>query len=110
MIHDLLFYLIFCSIRSIKEATQTYINMEALPQMIQGVTICDGASTREWRPFCIDPLKHTRKEVQDIIWHDTQIGSIHKETWDKVILSEIPKFKAVETDTKVNEENVREIN
>lgn len=75
------------SIRSIKQATQTYINLNALPQLIQGVTICERETSSEWKPFCIDPSKHTQEETQDIIWYNTQVNSIHRETWEKLILA-----------------------
>ena len=104
LLYNLLSYILnyfnFHSLRSIKEATQTYINLEALPQMIQGVTICDRATSCEWRPFCFDPLKHTQREISDKIWHDTQIDSIHRETWENLILSEIVNLKP--SDSKAN--------
>ncbi|TMW40153.1 hypothetical protein DOY81_014768 [Sarcophaga bullata] len=94
-------------LRSIKEATQTYINIEALPQMIQGVTIYDRVTTCEWRPFCFDPSKHTQREISDKIWHDSQINSIHRETWEKLILSDIVNLKP--SDTEVSKANVTQI-
>ncbi|XP_037823797.1 kinetochore protein Spc25-like [Lucilia sericata] len=76
-------------IHSIKQATQTYINLNALPQLIQGVAICEKESSSDWRPFRIDPSKHTLKEVQDLIWHDSDVGLVHRETWEKLILGDI---------------------
>ncbi|KAM7363719.1 spc25 [Cochliomyia hominivorax] len=76
-------------VHSIKKATQCYINLEALPQLIQGVTICEKESSSEWKPFRIDPSKHMQQEVQDLIWHETQVDSVYRNTWEKLILGDI---------------------
>lgn len=76
--------------------------MEALPQLIQGVTVCEKESSSEWKPFRIDPSKHTLKEVQDMIWHDSQVDRAHRETWEKIILGDLLQgiSKAAEMETE----------
>lgn len=67
--------------------------------MIQGVTLCEKEASSDWKPFCIDPLKHTQKEVQDIIWHETQLDSVYREKWEKLILSDLlQESKDMETE------------
>ncbi|XP_075147790.1 spc25 [Haematobia irritans] len=41
-------------IRCLKEATQTYFNMDALPERFQGVRIIETETSCNWEPFSID--------------------------------------------------------
>ncbi|XP_013101807.1 kinetochore protein Spc25-like [Stomoxys calcitrans] len=41
-------------IRNIKETTQTYFNMDALPQRFEGVRVCETETSSMWIPFSVD--------------------------------------------------------
>lgn len=91
----------FFSLRSLKLATQIFLNLKALPERIQGLSLCTTENTVDWKPFCIDPTKHTDKEIQQKIWDDTQTNAFHRKTWEKIILGDLIEDDSM-TDANTN--------
>lgn len=72
-----------------KLATQTYIKVHALPELITGVAVSEKDSSSQWNSFCIDPLNHSPKEVEISIWPEANIDSELRKTWETLIFGDI---------------------
>lgn len=76
-------------VRQLKELTETYINLQALPDHVQGMTLKDTVEGKEWEHFCISMAEHTEEEREGILTKLIQHQSAYKEQWHKLILGEV---------------------
>ncbi|XP_036325350.1 kinetochore protein Spc25-like [Rhagoletis pomonella] len=76
-------------IHSLKLATNTFINLRALPERIQGVSVRTTKYSPSWNPFCVEPLSHTPEELQKIIWGDSENAASYSEAWEQLVFRSV---------------------
>ncbi|XP_053952749.1 kinetochore protein Spc25 [Anastrepha ludens] len=76
-------------IHSLKLATNTYINLSALPERIQGVSVQETADSSSWRPFCVEALSHTPEELQHIIWGNSENAAAYSKRWEELVFRSV---------------------
>ncbi|XP_011186354.2 kinetochore protein Spc25 [Zeugodacus cucurbitae] len=76
-------------IHTLKLATNTYINLNALPERIQGVFVYETEVGNSWHPFCFEPLSHTPEEVQQIIWGNSENAMVYSEAWERLVFRSV---------------------
>ncbi|XP_011211663.1 kinetochore protein Spc25 [Bactrocera dorsalis] len=76
-------------IHTLKLATNTYINLNALPERIQGVFVQETEVHRSWHPFCFEPLSHTPEEVRQIIWGNSEKAVAYSEAWERLVFRSV---------------------
>ncbi|XP_067629091.1 kinetochore protein Spc25 isoform X2 [Eurosta solidaginis] len=80
-------------IQNTKLATNTYINLKALPARVQGVAIIEMDDRRIWQPFCVEPLSHSPEELKQIIWANSKNAAEYSEAWEQLLFRPLREMK-----------------
>lgn len=77
-----LFIIFFYSIHTLKQSTGTYINQEALPARVKGVTVRRGTDRDQWIPF---DLASTDTEGLRSLFQQLQAANVDEAKWRQLV-------------------------